>query len=149
MNSTEWYVNNANRLIHRNAEFDVNKASDGFSQTVSGQAVEPSYRAKKSRCVCKYRFPSGGGLYRSSNDSYTDLMQIPNCCHVEKANTPSLARTRIAALAYTSKINNTSKSSTNCNRRLNQNRKSYKQRIQLKDCKITTIVSSNVKQLTT
>jgi hypothetical protein len=43
MNSTKWDVNNANRLIHRDVEFDVNKAPDGLSQTVSGQAVEPSY----------------------------------------------------------------------------------------------------------
>jgi hypothetical protein len=74
-------------------------------------------------------------------------MQIPNWCHVDKSNTPSSARTRVAALAYISKRNDTSKRSTNHHRRLNQNRKSSKQRSQLKDCKMPTIVSPNVKQL--
>jgi len=130
------------------AELVVNKLPDRLSQTMYGQAVEPSYRATKSRCVCKCRFPSGGGLHRSSYDSYSDLMQIPDWCHVYKSKSPSSTRTRIAALASTSKIYNTSRS-TNHKRTRNQIHKLSKQRIQLKNCKIPTIVSSNIKQLTT
>jgi len=77
------------------------------------------------------------------------LTQIPDWCHVYKSNSPSPTRTLIAALDSTSKIYNTSKTSTNRKRRRNQIRKLAKQRIQLKDCKIPTIVSSNIKQLTT
>ena len=113
---------------------------DGLSQTVYGQAVEPSYRATKSRFVRKCRFPSRGGLHRYSKDSYSYLMQIPDWCHVYKSNSPSSTRTCIAALASTSKINNTSKTSTRQKRRRNQIKKLSKQRIQLKDCKIPTIV---------
>jgi hypothetical protein len=68
-----------------------------------GQAVEPSSRVNPSRCVRKCRFPLLGGLHRSSLDSPAATPPIPDWCFVNKSNSTSSMRTRVAATAFLSK----------------------------------------------
>jgi hypothetical protein len=128
--------NHPNRLLVRDGGIDLHVAADGTSRTVPGQAVAPSSRVNTSRCDRKCRFPSVGGLHRSSNDSSisTASTTFPIWCHVDKSNSPSSTRTRVAALANISKRSNP-KRSTSHRRQLNQIRKFSKQRSLLKDVK--------------
>ena len=97
-----------------------------------------------SGCERKCRFPLVGGLHRSSNNSPGSTATLPFLVwfHVNKLNTPSSMRTRVAGAAYLSSP------STSHRRSLNQSRKFSKQRSQLKDVKIPAIALSSVKQLT-
>ncbi len=61
-------IMNSSRLLVRDGGIDHHVAVDGMSRTVPGQAVAPSTRVNKSRCDRKCRFPSVGGLHRSSHD---------------------------------------------------------------------------------
>ena len=139
---------NSSRLLVRDGGIDHNIPADGMSRTVPGQAVVPSTRVNKSRCDRKCRFPSVGGLHRSSHDSSvsTASTTFPIWCHVDKSKSPSSTRTHVAAFAYISKRNHP-KRSTSHRRQLNQSRKFSKQRIILKDVKVPTIAFSNVKRL--
>ena len=57
-----------------------------ISGTVIGQAVAPSCLAKSSRCDRKCRFPTRGGLHRSSKGvSSTASLSLPPWCHVDKS----------------------------------------------------------------
>ena len=145
MNSSR---NHPNRLLVCDGGIDLHVAADGMSRTVPGQAVAPSSRVNTSRCDRKCRFPSVGGLHRSSNDSSirTASTTFPIWCHVDKSKSPSSTRTRVAALAYISKQNHP-KRSTSHRRQLNESKKFCKQRSMLKDVKVPTIAFSNVKQL--
>ena len=112
--------NHPNRLLVRDGGIDLHVAADGMSRAVPGQAVAPSSRVNTSRCDCKCRFPSMGGIHCSSNDSsvYTASTTFLIWCHVDKSNSPSSTRTRVAALAYISKrspnnLSVTADSSTN------------------------------------
>ena len=120
-----------------------------MSRTVPGQVVAPSSRVNTSRCDRKCRFPSAGGLHCSSNDSSvsTALTTFPIWCHVDKSNSPTSTKTRVAALlAYISKRNHP-KRSTSHRKQLSQSRKISKQWSILKDVKVPTIAFSNVKRL--
>lgn len=145
MNSSR---NHPNRLLVCDGGIDLHVAADGMSRTVPGQAVAPSTRVNTSRCDRKCRFPSVGGLHRSSHDSSvsTASTTFPIWCHVDKSNSPSSTRTRVAAFAYISKRNDPNRS-TSHRRQLNQSRKFSKQRSILKDVKVPTIAFSNVKRL--
>jgi hypothetical protein len=139
---------NSSRLLVRDGGIDHYVPADGMSRSVPGQAVAPSTRVNKSRCDRKCRFPSVGGLHRSSHDSSvsTASTKFPIWCHVDKSTSPSSTRTRVAAFAYISKRNHP-KRSTSHRRQLNQSRKFSKQRSILKDIKVPTIAFSNVKRL--
>ena len=141
-------LDDPNLLLVLDEDIDLPVASDGMSRTVPGQAVAPSSRVNTSRCDRKCRFPSVGGLHRSSNDSSirTASTTFPIWCHVDKSKSPSSTRTRVAALAYISKQNHP-KRSTSHRRQLNESKKFCKQRSMLKDVKVPTIAFSNVKQL--
>jgi hypothetical protein len=143
------FIDDPNRLLVRDGDIDLHVAADRMSQTFPGQAVAPSSRVNTSRCDRKCRFPSVGGLHCSSNDSSvsTASTTFPIWCHVDKSNSPSSTRTRVAALAYISKQNHP-KRSTSHHRQLNQSRKFSKQRSILKGVNVPTTVCPNVKRLT-
>ena len=133
-------VDDGNGLLHRHRKIDVNA-----DQTSTGQAVEPSCtRVNMPQCERKCCFPLVGGLHRSLNDSpgLAATLPFPVWCHVNKSNTPSSMRTRVAGAAYLSSP------STSHRRSLNQSRKFSKQRSQLKDINIPAIALSSVKRLT-
>lgn len=104
----------------------------------------------KSRCERKCRFPAiQGGLHRTLNDTSksTASLTFPVWCHVDKSNTPSSKRTRVAALAYISNTHDMKKGTTTHRRSLKQRRKLSKQRRFLKKVVIPTNALSHVKRL--
>ena len=107
-------IMNSSRVLVRDGGIDHHVAADGMSRTVPGQAVAPSTRVNKSRCDRKCRFPSVGGLHRSSHDSSvsTASTTFPIWCHVDKSKSPSSTRTRVATFAYISKWNHPKRSTS-------------------------------------
>jgi hypothetical protein len=103
-----------------------------------------------SRCEHKCCFPLMGGLHHSLNDSpgSTEALPFLVWCHVNKPNTPSSMRTRVAGATYLLSPNHPPSRSTSHRRSLNQSRKFSKQRSQLKDINIPAIALSSVKRLT-
>ena len=67
---------------------------------VCGHAVERASWGK-SGCECKCRFPNTGGLHRTSGDAPLDThcSSHPPWGHVHESNSPSLRRTKFAAVA--------------------------------------------------
>ena len=113
-----------------------------------GQAVEPSSRVNPSRCVRKCRFPLLGGLHRSSLDSPAATPPIPDWCFVNKSNSTSSMRTRVAATAFLSKAKEGTPIRSQSHKRvLNHRRKHTKQRRLLKDVHMPSTASGNVKRL--
>jgi hypothetical protein len=99
----------------------------------------PSCLAKLSWCDRKCRFPTWGGLHRSSKGvASTAALSFPPWCHVDKSTSASSTRSRVAALAYLDKQPGVlTNHSTVHKRSLNQRRKVSKQCKLLKPVKIS------------
>jgi len=80
----------------------------------------------------------------------TTLTSNPSWCHVNKSNTPSSKRTRVAACAFKEKSLNSASRITKHKRHTNTKRKRYKQVKFLKEVKICNVaLSRRVKIMTT
>jgi len=105
---------------------------------------------EKSRRGRKCRFPPKGGLHHTSGDASLETpLKIPNWCHVYKAKSSSSRRTRAAAVEYQIVSQIHQGHSTNHRRRINGNRKRFKQRTCLREVKSSKVASLNIQCLST
>jgi hypothetical protein len=98
------------------------------------------------------RFPNTGGLHRTSGnaplETHTLQDPVPPWCHVAKSNSSSSRRTRVAAVAFKSKAGEMVRRSTRRKRKINENKKSRKQILKLKDVEVGNgPLKSNVRRL--
>ncbi len=114
-----------------------------------GHAIEQASWGN-SECECKCCFPNTGGLHCTSGDALLETNHSPHppWCHVHKSNSPSSRRTQVAAVAYIHKREEYTKHSIIHRRLVNANNKSHKQFYLLKDVKVCSVVSKNLKFLT-